>query len=213
MADPVTPPPVDTPPPVVPPKVDPDVAIMRAKIAEYEAKDAAAAKAQAAAADAERERIKRSGDLDALLAAQTADLAARNAEIAALKPLADDGRAWHARETARIEAAKATLTDRQRAVIDQAPTIALKAAFLDELLANAQPGGTPFKAPPTIGGGPPPPAGQKVDIDALIKEPGGYEKAKRDHPVDLAAWQKQYARPAAATGAAKFFQFGKKQSA
>lgn len=213
MADPVTPPPVDTPPPVVPSKVDPDVAIMRAKIAEYEAKDAAATKAASAAAEAERERIKRSGDIEKLLEVQNADLAALRAKTAEYEKTAPEAQALIARETARVEAAKAQLTDSQKALVDKMPTLALRAEAVDELLATMQRGGVPFKAPPGIGGGPPPPASGKVDIDALIKEPGGYEKAKRDHPVDLAAWQKQYARPAAATGAAKFFQFGKKQSA
>ena len=211
MADTPAPPPVDNPPPAVPPEADPDVAIMRARIAEYEAKDSAAAQAATAAAEAERERLKRSGDVDALLAAQNADLTAERAKNAALAAEAADGRAWHARETARIEAAKAVLTDRQRAVIDQAPTIALKAAFLDELLANAQPGGVQFKAPPVIGGGPPSPIGAAVDIGKLVMEQGGLAKAKRDYPDQWQAYRKTQLPSGAATTAGKFFQsFGKK---
>lgn len=214
MTEPVTPPPVDTPPPVVPPKVDPDVAIMRAKIAEYEAKDAAATKAAADAAEAERERIKRSGDIEKLIEVQNADLATIRGKLAEYEKTAPEAQALIARETARVEAAKAQLTDSQKALVDKLPTLALRAEAVDELLTTMQRGGVPFKAPPSIGGGPPPPAAGKVDIDALLKEPGGLEKAKRDHPNEWLAYRKGHVQTGAATEMGKFFQvFGKKKTA
>lgn len=211
MAETTTPTPVENLPSAVPPKPDPEIAQMRAKLAEYEAKDAAAQAEAAKAAEAERERLKRSGDVEKLLEAQNADLAALRAKNAEYERTAPEAQALIARETARVEALKAKLSDSQKALVDKMPTLALKAEAIDELLTNAQAGGVPFKMPPTIGGGPPPPPAGKVDISALVNEPGGLEKAKRDHPVEWEAWRSAQAKPPAATGAAKFFQFGKKQ--
>lgn len=109
-------------------------------------------------------------------AAPTAEqrIAELEAKLAAVSGLAARGEQALAADRAQLDARVARLSQADREAVSRLSE-ADRAAVVDRLLAAS------WKAPAPIGGGPPPPAPGRVDIERLIHEPGGLERAKRDH--------------------------------
>jgi hypothetical protein len=156
-----------------------DVTAMQARLAEYEKREAARAAADAAA---EKKRLESEGNLQGLLEAE-------RAEKAKLAADAEIGREYRARETKRIEEARAKLTPKQAEIVNGALArgdLRLAADLLDELGANAASGS--FVARAGAPGGTPPPAAAKADIRKLLGEGVSLDKIKAAHPEEFAEY-------------------------
>jgi hypothetical protein len=154
-----------------------DVTAMQARLAEYEKREQARAAADAAA---EKKRLESEGNLQGLLDAE-------RAEKAKLAADAEIGRQYLQREHARIETAKAGLTDAQKKLIDSAPNLETKALWLDEIVLNRQSGGSQVARPMAPGGSPPP--GGPIDYAAAYRAgPDEWKKMKARDPKGAQAW-------------------------
>lgn len=122
----------------------PDITAALARVAELEAKEAARIAADRKAEDDRKAQAQRDGDLKTQL-----ELAQKEVErLKGIEADAQIGRSFREREEKRVADSLPKLSDEDRALVEQLPSVELKAKMVDRLLGAT--GTTPKsdKAPP-----------------------------------------------------------------
>lgn len=166
-----------------PPVPSVDVAKLQARLAEYELRDAEQAKTSSEQAERTKRDLEAAGEHKKLAELARAEADGLKRRVSELDADAQVGRSFRERETSRIEEAKKSLPDDEQRLVDQMPTIDLKAQVLDKLVAAR---GSGRRATPGAAGGPPPPAGVPIDFATLANDPKSLRAAKDANP---AAWE------------------------
>lgn len=171
-----------------------ELAALRAKVRDFEARDTKAADDQKRAHE---ERLKSEGKLQQLLDAKEKDLGD-------LKPLADIGRQFLDAEAKRIDALKAGLTESQRAILDSEPNIVRRGQLANEFQALKSAAGAIDKGKGAGGaGGPPPPPGDKANVEELLAKGMSPEEIQRKHPEEYQAYADLFLPPQKLTSFAR----------
>jgi hypothetical protein len=160
-----------------------EIAELRAAKAQLDTINAGKAAAEAEALKLRAAAAKEAegkGELQKALDIQKARLAELEPYEAEVKTFRD----MQAAELKAIEDRKPSLTEAQRAAIDQAPTLAAKKAFLAAF------GDTKEVHKPASNGTTPAPAGV-VDFDEAFKDPKSFAEAKVKDPKGYEAWQRR----------------------
>lgn len=163
-----------------------DTAALRSQLADaqkaldaFKATEAQRASDTERATAAERERMKKAGEVEKLIEAQNADLAALRAKLTELEPDAAYGRETRKQQIDRIEAAKKDLPEADQALLTSAMQTG-NINLADQMLARIK--GAKAPARPGAPGGPPGMA-DVPDFDKLASEsPQGFRDAVKKYP-------------------------------
>jgi len=166
----------------------PELVALQTKLALLERQASDRVKADVDAEAARKKKLVEDGDLKGLLAAAQKEVET----LKALTPDAELGREYRERETKRIDAAKTALSPSVQVLIDAQPTVALKAALLDELTKSSS--ADVKKAadvPKNQGAG----AGTSaIDFAAASADPVKWAEAKARDPKGATEWFAAQAR-------------------
>lgn len=159
-----------------------ELAALQKRVAEFEAAEQKRVADQKKADEEAQKKAAADGDLKKQFELQSK----RVAELEALQADAELGKVYRERETKRIAEAIAKLSESDRALVEQAPNLQMKAALVDRLAAaDGKTTSTEAKKSTTKGGAP---ASDGINFAEAIKDPATWAKAKHDDPDGAAAF-------------------------
>lgn len=163
------------------PQPSDEAASLRARLAEYEARDKQRAEAEAKQIEAQKARAKEEGDLKAQLEILSKEADGAKAKLGELSGFAEIGRRYVEQAEARITAALEKMDDDDRALVEAQPSVDLKERLIAKLTAATSQPSPGEKKPPLPRGGAP--AGEQTDFrKAWMDGPSAWSAAQQRDP-------------------------------